>query len=220
MTGAGAHRPSLLDVGFIDWGLIDWGFIARGLARNASAIVRCEACRLWLAGIGLLSECGGVELNTKGRYAVMAMADIAKQAGSPAGTDAIPLSQIAERQHISLAYLEQLFLRLRRAGLVESARGRAGGYRLVRPASAITVAEVMAAVEEDVRMTRCSGDAGVSCLGAERCLTHGLWDALGDEIGAFLQRVTLDDVVSGRIGKRPARGSEAPMTHAERQSSE
>ena len=156
-----------------------------------------------------------MELNTKGRYAVMAMADIAKQAGSLAGADAIPLSQIAERQRISLADLEQLFLRLRRAGLVESARGRAGGYRLVRPASTITVAEVMAAVEEDVRMTRCDGDAGVPCLGAERCLTHGLWDALGDEIGAFFQRVTLDDVVSGKLSRRHAHGPSTPMVQAE-----
>lgn len=123
----------------------------------------------------------------------MAMADLAKHAGD----GAVPLSAIAERQHISLAYLEQLFLRLRRAGLVESARGRAGGYRLGRSAGAITVAEVMAAVEEEVRMTRCGGDQVNPCLGRERCLTHGLWDALGDEIAAFLSRVTLRDVLDG-----------------------
>lgn len=123
----------------------------------------------------------------------MAMADLAKHAGD----GAVPLSAIAERQHISLAYLEQLFLRLRRSGLVESARGRAGGYRLGREAATITVAEVMAAVEEEVRMTRCAGDQGHPCLGHERCLTHGLWDALGDEIAAFLARVTLRDVLDG-----------------------
>ena len=113
---------------------------------------------------------------------MMAMADIAqhatRHAGAATAADAIPLSLVAERQHISLAYLEQLFLRLRRAGLVESTRGRAGGYRLVRPAGEISVAEIMTAVEEDVRMTRCTGDAGTPCLGSERCLTHGLWDAL------------------------------------------
>ena len=147
----------------------------------------------------------------------MAMADIAKHAGAlasigastgadtQASTGAIPLSVIAERQQISLAYLEQLFLRLRRAGLVESARGRTGGYRLSRPASAISVADIMAAVAEDVRMTRCAGDAGAPCLGAERCLTHGLWDALGDEIGAFFARVTLADVVGGKLGRKPGR---------------
>ncbi len=80
-----------------------------------------------------------MELNTKGRYAVMAMADLAKYGA----VDAVPLSAIAERQQISLAYLEQLFLRLRRAGLVESARGRSGGYRLARPAAGIHIAEIM-----------------------------------------------------------------------------
>jgi len=135
-----------------------------------------------------------VDLNTKGRYAVMAMADIAKHAD----VEAVPLSQIAERQRMSLAYLEQIFSRLRRAGLVESVRGRTGGYRLGRQASEITVAEVMAAVEEEVRMTRCGGsDHGAPCLGTERCLTHGLWDALGEQIAHFLSRVTLQDVIDG-----------------------
>lgn len=135
-----------------------------------------------------------MDLNTKGRYAVMAMTDLAKHAVDDA---AVPLSAIADRQHISLAYLEQIFLKLRRAGLVESARGRAGGYRLGRPAETITVSQVMRAVEEDVRMTRCGGESALPCLGHERCLTHGLWDALGDEIAAFLGRVTLRDVLDG-----------------------
>lgn len=126
----------------------------------------------------------------------MAMADMAKHAAG----EAIPLSAIAERQHISLAYLEQIFQRLRRSGLVESARGRAGGYRLGREADRISVAEIMSAVEEDVRMTRCAGEMGTPCLAGERCLTHGLWDALGTEIGAFLSRVTLHDVISGIPG--------------------
>ena len=134
-----------------------------------------------------------MELNTKGRYAVMAMADLAKHEG----TDPVPLSAVAERQHISLAYLEQLFLRLRRAGLVTSARGRTGGYRLGRAAVSITVAEIMAAVEEGTRMTRCAGELGMPCLPGERCLTHGLWDALGEHIGDFLGRVTLKDVLEG-----------------------
>lgn len=145
-----------------------------------------------------------MELNTKGRYAVMAMADMAKHAGQ----DAIPLSAIADRQHISLAYLEQIFQRLRRAGLVESARGRSGGYRLGREAGAISVAEVMAAVEEDVRMTRCSGEHGVPCMAGERCLTHDLWDSLGVEIANFLAGVTLRDVIEGRVerGNRKCTG--------------
>ena len=146
-----------------------------------------------------------MELNTRGRYAVMAMADLAKHGAAAA----VPLSAISERQHISLAYLEQLFLKLRRSGLVESERGRAGGYRLGRPASEITVAEVMTAVEEDVRMTRCSPETSAVCLGNERCITHGLWEALGEEIGTFLTRVTLADVITGAIAQSAAPGKAA-----------
>ena len=143
-----------------------------------------------------------MELNTRGRYAVMAMADLARQ-----GSDvAVPLSQISERQHITVAYLEQLFQQLRRAGLVESARGRSGGYRLGRPAAVIMVADVMAAVDEGVRMTRCMGHQDTPCLAGERCLTHGLWEALGNEISSFLGRVSLQDVVDGRVG-----GSNSPV---------
>jgi Rrf2 family protein len=134
-----------------------------------------------------------VELNTKGRYAVMAMADLAKHGGGAA----VPLSAISERQLISLAYLEQLFAKLRRAGLVESERGRSGGYRLARVADAITVREIMAAVEEDVRMTRCQGENALPCVAGQRCLTHDLWDALGDQIAIFLGSVSLQDVIDG-----------------------
>jgi len=134
-----------------------------------------------------------VELNTKGRYAVTAMADLAKYGAG----DAVPLSAIAERQQISLAYLEQLFGKLRRAGLVESERGRAGGYRLARPASSVTVADIMQAVEEGIRMTRCAGEDSPPCMAGRRCLTHGLWDALGDQIAVFLASVTLQEVLDG-----------------------
>jgi Rrf2 family protein len=144
-----------------------------------------------------------VELNTKGRYAVTAMADLAKF--SVGGS--IPLSAVSERQRISLSYLEQLFVKLRRAGLVESARGRAGGYRLARPAGLITVAEIMRAVDEGVRMTRCAGEDASPCVPGHRCLTHGLWDALGDQIAWFLDSVTLEEVLGGippsKIGRRP-----------------
>lgn len=134
-----------------------------------------------------------MELNTRGRYAVTAMADLARYGGN----GAVALPMIAERQQISLAYLEQLFLKLRRTGLVESARGRSGGYRLGRPASTISVAEIMAAVDEDTRMTRCGGEEAAPCLPGKRCLTHGLWNALGDQIGAFLDSVTLQEVIDG-----------------------
>jgi Rrf2 family transcriptional regulator, iron-sulfur cluster assembly transcription factor len=139
-----------------------------------------------------------VELNTKARYAVMAMADLAKCVGPGHGNQAtaVPLSAIAERQNLSIAYLEQIFLRLRRAGLVESARGRAGGYVLARPARDIAISEIMQAVHEETRMTRCL-DGDVGCLGEQRCLTHDLWHALGGHIAAFLANVTLQEVLDG-----------------------
>ncbi len=146
-----------------------------------------------------------MELTTKGRYAVMAMADLASRSGA----QAVPLSQIAERQNLPVAYLEQLFVALRRASLVESERGRSGGYRLARSATEITVSEVMSAVEEATRFTRCS-DTDIGCTKDKPCLTHGLWTALGDATTAFLSSVTLADVVSGKMaeGKRrsPASG--------------
>lgn len=150
-----------------------------------------------------------MELNTRGRYAVTAMADLAKYGAA----DAVPLSAIAERQQISLAYLEQLFAKMRRAGLVESARGRSGGYRLARPAAGISVAEVLRAVEEGIRMTRCGGDDAPPCMSGQRCLTHGLWDALGDQISAFLDGVTLQEVIDGiplakHVARLPATPSE------------
>ena len=145
-----------------------------------------------------------MELNTKGRYAVMAMTYLAKF-----GADAaLPLSVVAEGQHLSLAYLEQLFVRLRRAGLVESARGRSGGYRLARQPEAINVAEIMAAVEQPVRMTRCEGLDGGGCLGDQRCLTHELWEALGEHINTFLTHVTLAEVAAGMPGRDREAGAE------------
>jgi Rrf2 family transcriptional regulator, iron-sulfur cluster assembly transcription factor len=146
-----------------------------------------------------------VELNTKGRYAVTAMADLAKFAAGAA----VPLSAVAERQRISLAYLEQLFVKLRRAGLVMSERGRAGGYRLGRPAGLISIAEIMRAVDEGVRMTRCGGDDAAPCVPGDRCITHGLWDALGEQIAWFLDNVTLHDVVSGAAPAKIGRHAEA-----------
>ncbi len=138
-----------------------------------------------------------MELNTKGRYAVMAMADLAKHAApAPATSEAIPLSEVADRQQISLPYLEQIFQRLRKAGLVESVRGRSGGYALAVPAGAIAVSAILQAVEEPVKMTRCQGTDG-GCVGHQRCLTHDLWDALGDHIAGFFHAVTLQDVVDG-----------------------
>jgi Rrf2 family transcriptional regulator, iron-sulfur cluster assembly transcription factor len=109
----------------------------------------------------------------------------------------VSLAVVAERQFLSVAYLEQLFVALRRAELVESVRGRTGGYRLARPAAAINIAEIMAAVAEDTRMTRCH-DEPRGCVGSERCLTHDLWSALGHNIQSFLAGVSLQDVLDGK----------------------
>ena len=132
-------------------------------------------------------------LSTKGRYAVMAIVEVAKQG------DARPISlgDIASRLELSLAYLEQLFMKLRRKGLVRSIRGPGGGYVLGREACAISIGEVMAAVDEPVKMTRCSRE-GDGCVSSGRCNTHFLWDALGSHIEEFLATATLADVLRGR----------------------
>jgi Rrf2 family transcriptional regulator, iron-sulfur cluster assembly transcription factor len=135
-----------------------------------------------------------MQLSTKGRYAVMAMVDLAKAAsGRPEA-----LNGVALRQGISQAYLEQLFLRLRRAGLVKSSRGASGGYELARPASKITLAQIMYAVDEPLKTTRCADDDH-GCNDGVRCATHDLWRALGAHIVGFLDKVTLEDAVSGRF---------------------
>ncbi|MET0431238.1 MAG: aminotransferase class V-fold PLP-dependent enzyme [Hyphomicrobium sp.] len=151
-----------------------------------------------------------MELTTKGRYAVMAMADLAGHAED----NATPLSVVAERQSLPLSYLEQLFVPLRRAGLVESARGRSGGYRLAKPAKDISVADVMDAVEEDTRFTRCSHN-DPRCSAATPCVTHGLWNALSEATGRFLSSVSLADVIDdNKFSARPVRGSTAARARA------
>ena len=122
-----------------------------------------------------------MRLSTKGRYAVMAMADLARREHEAAR--AVALADIAARQEISLSYLEQLFARLRRKGLVKSARGPGGGYRLARTADTTTIAEIVHAVDEPLRATRCQEGKGCMIKG-ERCLTHDLWADLGDRTEA------------------------------------
>ena len=135
-----------------------------------------------------------MKLSTKGRYAVMAMIDIAQDTtGNP-----VSLAAIAERQDISQEYLEQLFAKLRRAGLVDSSRGPGGGYRLSRAAEHISMAEVIQAADENLRVTRCGGDAVDGCVKGERCCAHDLWSSLGRQMMYFLSSVTLDDVVCKR----------------------
>jgi Rrf2 family transcriptional regulator, iron-sulfur cluster assembly transcription factor len=130
-----------------------------------------------------------MKLTTKGRYAVTAMLDLAlHDAHGP-----VTLADIAKRQEISLAYLEQLFAKLKKGGLIDSARGPGGGYRLKRPAEAISVANVINAVDEPIDATRCGGLQ--NCQGDLRCLTHDLWTDLNYQISAFLNDVTLGDLV-------------------------
>jgi Rrf2 family iron-sulfur cluster assembly transcriptional regulator len=138
-----------------------------------------------------------MQLSTKGRYAVMAMTDLAARSGERPVT----LADIAGRQEISLAYLEQLFSRLRRRGVVESVRGPGGGYRLSRPAAAISVADVVLAVDEPLRATRCKGHGPGCMIGGARCLTHDLWEATGRQIEQFLAGISLADVIAGNISK-------------------
>jgi len=142
-----------------------------------------------------------MRLSTKGRYAVMAMADLAKRGE---GDRAVALADIAQRQDISLAYLEQLFARLRRSGLVKSVRGPGGGYRLARAADETAVGEIVTAVDEPLEAVRCSSISTGCMPGGARCLTHDLWDDLGRHIHDYLASVTLEDVISGRLRRGPA----------------
>jgi Rrf2 family iron-sulfur cluster assembly transcriptional regulator len=167
-----------------------------------------------------------MRLSTRGRYAVMAMVELAarQDAGRAATRSArngnesrgqVSLSEIAQAQQLSLAYLEQLFGPLRRAGLVASARGPGGGYRLARPCGQISISEIILAVDEPIRATRCEqGEPG--CLAGRRCLTHDLWSELGDQIRLFLEGVTLADVVEGRVCGRavPPRRAAEDEAHA------
>ncbi|NKI75866.1 Fe-S cluster assembly transcriptional regulator IscR [Dickeya sp. CFBP 2040] len=133
-----------------------------------------------------------MRLTSKGRYAVTAMLDVALH--SKEGP--VPLADISERQGISLSYLEQLFSRLRKHGLVASVRGPGGGYLLGKDSSEIAVGSVISAVDESVDATRCQGKEG--CQGGDRCLTHTLWRDLSDRISEFLNNITLDELVSNK----------------------
>ena len=142
-----------------------------------------------------------MRLSTKGRYAVMAMADLAGHVtDSNSQTRPVALADIAERQDISLSYLEQLVAKLRRGGLVTSVRGPGGGYRLSRPSSDTRIADIIMAVDEPIAATRCKTGSAKGCTktGA-RCVTHDLWEELGQQIHVFLSSVSLADVVEKRV---------------------
>jgi Rrf2 family iron-sulfur cluster assembly transcriptional regulator len=131
-----------------------------------------------------------MRLTTKGRYAVTAMLDLALHYDQ----GAVTLAEIAKRQGISLSYLEQLFARLRRNGLVDSVRGPGGGYNLAHDPSKISVADIVVAINENIDARRCGGKA--NCHGDERCLTHELWEELSERIHSFLRSISLADLVN------------------------
>ncbi|TCP90109.1 BadM/Rrf2 family transcriptional regulator [Cricetibacter osteomyelitidis] len=133
-----------------------------------------------------------MKLTSKGRYAVTAILDIALNANN----GPVTLADISERQNISLSYLEQLFAKLRRHGLVKSVRGPGGGYQLGLDMTQISVAMVISAVNENVNVTRCFGRG--DCKNGVECLTHSLWDQLSQRIEDFLNNITLAELVNQR----------------------
>lgn len=151
-----------------------------------------------------------MKLTTRGRYAVTAIVDLAlHEGGGP-----VSLADVAARQEISLAYLEQLFARLRRSGLVSSTRGPGGGYRLAHPASEMVVADIIDAVDESVEYTRCGGER--NCQQGRPCLTHELWAGLGDHVRAYLGAVTVASLIaepSVQVVAARQRGEDAPLRH-------
>lgn len=140
-----------------------------------------------------------MKLTSKGRYAVTAMLDVAIHAAE----GPVPLADISERQDISLSYLEQLFSKLRKNGLVTSVRGPGGGYRLGRCSAQITIVDVIGAVDESINATRCEGKA--DCQGGSRCLTHSLWSDLSERIEGFLKGISLSELVEQRDIKSVAK---------------
>ena len=137
-----------------------------------------------------------MKLSTKGRYSVMAMVDIAAHTeGKP-----IALADVAERQEISLSYLEQLFGKLRRGGLVKSVRGPGGGYLLAYSAADTRISDIILSVDEPIKTTRCTPGSPAGCKSNKsRCLTHDLWEELGNKIHLYLSSVSLADVIGKRV---------------------
>jgi len=137
-----------------------------------------------------------LKLSTKGRYAVMAMVDLAMHSDNKP----ISLADIADRQEISLSYLEQLFAKLRRGGLVRSVRGPGGGYLLAREDTETRISDIILAVDEPIRATRCTPGQPYGCrINKSRCMTHDLWEELGNQIYLYLSSVTVADVVKKQI---------------------
>lgn len=140
-----------------------------------------------------------MKLTTKGRYAVTAMLDLALHGAE----GPVSLAAVSERQEISLSYLEQLFSKLRRNGLVVSTRGPGGGYSVARPLDRVCVSEIICAVDQSVDATQCAGRE--NCHSAGRCLTHDLWEGLSEQIEEFLSNVSLQDMLDRRRDREDVR---------------
>jgi Rrf2 family transcriptional regulator, iron-sulfur cluster assembly transcription factor len=137
-----------------------------------------------------------MRLTTKGRFAVTAMMDVAMHGGS----GPVTLAAVSSRQRISLSYLEQLFGKLRRSGLVESVRGPGGGYNLAKPQESLSVADIILAVDEPIDATQCGGKE--NCQGdGGRCMTHELWSALNQRMVEFLDSISLQKLVDDQLAK-------------------
>ena len=147
-----------------------------------------------------------MKLSTKGRYAMVALVDLALAPVDAEGRPGlVSLGDISRRQHVSLAYLEQLFVRLRRAGLVESVRGPGGGYRLARPATEIRVSDVLGAVDETVSaLHKGAGAKGAQSGSKAQSLTNRLWEGLSAHVYVFLHQARLSDVVANDLAPCPA----------------
>ena len=136
-----------------------------------------------------------MKLSSKGRYAVMALADLAKFDPN----EPVSLRDISLRQGISLVYLEQLFLKLKKNKIVSSVRGKKGGYILNKNASEINISEVLSAVEEKIKTVGCEKHSKKGCNGkSAKCITHNLWDELEDYINVFFQKKKLSDLINKR----------------------
>ncbi len=132
-------------------------------------------------------------LGTKARYAVMAMVELARRGGDTH----VSLAEIAQSQGITIPYLEQIFSKLRKGGLVNSVRGAGGGYCLARDADKINIYEIVIVADESMKMTRCDAKSEAGCMASKgRCLTHDLWDGMEKQIRTYLSGITLADVVN------------------------
>lgn len=163
-----------------------------------------------------------MKLTTKGRFAVTAMLDLAlheslahdamANGSLPSEIKPVTLAGISERQKISLSYLEQLFSRLRRQGLVSSVRGPGGGYKLAKNYTDISVADVINAVDEQIDATQCGGHE--NCRDEGRCMTHDLWATLNSRILDYLAGISLADMVAAQKNKQVV--NMVPRVHAEK----